>query len=77
MPWPVDPELARLRRLQRMREVEEEKARIREWLRQHGLPQQPASPHWPPLQVLPMPGRRPYPAPPIPRDVFDVIGRIR
>ena len=78
VPW-TDPELDRLRRLQRMRQVEEEKARIREWLRQHGMPQKPVFPLpvWPPSRPALGPRCPPRATIPVPRDVSDVIGRIR
>lgn len=70
-PW-EDPELERLRRLKQQREVEEEKARLREWLHRHGMPQ----PSIPPCPLLPCWPPSPRPAKPYSPSVEDVLRRI-
>lgn len=69
-PW-HDPELERLRGLQRMRMIEEEKERIRQWLREHGMPASPfVSPTVPSgLPMAPRPGA-------LPRKVSEVLERL-
>ena len=52
-PWVgVDQELETLRRLQRLRQIEEEKQRLREWLWAHGVPA--PRPGQPPPWVVPL-----------------------
>ena len=73
LPW-EDPELERLRRLKQQREVGEEKARLREWLRRHGMPQTPCCP--PPFPIVPL-RPAPLPCPMVHRPcIGDVLRRI-
>lgn len=68
--WPgPDAELERLRRLKEAALREEEKQRLRDWLRQHGVQPDPAP--WPGLP-LPCPIARPCP----PLSLKDVLRRL-
>ena len=74
-PW-CDPELERLQRLQRERLIEEEKARLRDWLRRHGVPEQRIAPPFPrPVMPFPLPSPR-VPCVPVRPSVDDVLRRV-
>lgn len=91
MPWGEDPELERLRHLERQAQIEQEKAAIRDRLRRMGYPDGAGLPGGP-WSPRPRPGLRPdFPAPmfprphiwplpirdqPVPLTVEDVIKRI-
>ena len=72
-PW-EDPELERLRQMKRQREAEEEKERLREWLRRHGMPRPPICPPFPIVPLVPAPVPCPMPYRPCVGDVLRRIG---
>lgn len=78
--WPpiTDPELERLRRLERHAQIEEEKRQIRERLRQRGInPDYPWCP-CPVIPLVPMPVTGPLVITPArPPSVEDVLRRVR
>lgn len=81
-PWPspwsrFDPELERLRRLRDHQEREEEKERLRDWLRRHGVPEDRICPRPFPVPLVPLPVVPLAPCPPARPGVHDILRRIR